>query len=86
MLISGDTGMMHIGAALNVPMVNIFGSTHPILGYTPFYGTNTNKSTIIENTELSCRPCTKQGRDYCPKGHFKCMNAISVDQMLDVIQ
>jgi len=86
MLITGDTGMMHIGAALDVPMINIFGSTHQILGYTPFYGKNTNKSTIIENTELSCRPCTKQGRDYCPKGHFKCMNAISVDQMLNVIQ
>jgi len=86
MLVSGDTGMMHIGAALNVPMVNVFGSTHPILGYTPFYGNSENKSVIIQNPDLSCRPCTKQGSDACPKGHFKCMNSISVDEMLNVIQ
>lgn len=86
LLVSGDTGMMHIGAALNVPMLNIFGSTHPILGYTPFYGKDENKSVIVENNNLRCRPCTKQGQNKCPKGHFKCMNDISVDQMLKVIQ
>jgi len=86
LLLSGDTGMMHIGAALNIPMVNVFGSTHSILGYTPFYGDKGNKSSIIENKTLACRPCTKQGNKSCPKGHFKCMKSISVDQMLKVIQ
>ena len=73
-LLSGDTGMMHIGAALNVKMVNVFGSTHPILGYLPFYGSDSDKSTIVQVEDLKCRPCTKQGRYECPKGHFKCMN------------
>lgn len=84
-LISGDTGMMHIGAALGVRMINIFGSTHPILGYTPHYGNLENKSQIIQVSGLKCRPCTKQGRKDCPKGHFKCMNDVNVDEIVNII-
>lgn len=81
-LLSGDTGMMHIGAALGVKMVNVFGSTHPILGYTPYYGLSENQAIIVENKELSCRPCTKQGKNICPKGHFKCMNDIKSEEII----
>ncbi len=74
-LLTGDTGMMHIAASLGVPMVAIFGSTHPVLGYTPFYGERGKDSfSIIQNNNLNCRPCTKQGKASCPKRHFKCMN------------
>ncbi len=70
-LLTGDTGMMHIAAALSTDIVAVFGSTHPILGYTPFM--KKSKYTIIQNEVLGCRPCTKQGKSNCPKGHFKCM-------------
>jgi len=81
LLVTGDTGLMHIAAALAIPIVSIFGSTHPILGFTPYYGTKEIKHHIIQNTNLDCRPCTKQGRHSCPKGHFNCMNALSVDEI-----
>lgn len=80
-IISGDSGLMHMAAALKKPVVAIFGSTHPLLGYTPFYGLKNIEHYLIQNNNISCRPCTRQGRNTCPKGHFKCMNDISVDEI-----
>ena len=84
LLLSGDTGLMHIAATLDTKVVAVYGSTHPILGYTPYYNGN-NKSIIIENNQLNCRPCTKQGRDTCPKGHFKCMKDLDSSVLIDKI-
>ncbi|MBT8229711.1 MAG: glycosyltransferase family 9 protein [Bacteroidia bacterium] len=85
-VVTGDTGMMHISVALNKPTVAVFGSTHAILGYTPF-GMNENKRfQVVENPELKCRPCTKQGKSKCPKGHFKCMIEIKTDTIIEKIQ
>jgi len=83
-LLSGDTGLMHIAAALDINIVAIYGSTHPILGYTPYYNDD-NSSIIVENNQLNCRPCTKQGRDTCPKGHFKCMKDLDSSSIIDKI-
>lgn len=82
LLITHDTGMMHIGAALQKPMVTLWGNTVPGFGMTPYYGKNhTTPYWVFEVEELSCRPCSKLGFDRCPKGHFKCM----VNQPLDAI-
>jgi len=82
-LISGDTGMMHLAAALKKSVVAVFGSTHPVLGYTPFYGNAEIPFSIVQNESLKCRPCTKQGKNSCPKGHFKCMIDLDVQQIID---
>ena len=81
LVLSGDTGMMHIAAALAVPVVAVFGSTHPILGYTPFSQNTESNYAIVENKNIACRPCTRQGRHSCPKKHFRCMNDISVEEI-----
>lgn len=80
-VITHDTGMMHISAALKKKTISIWGGTVPYLGFEP-YGIDSEKSIFIENTELSCRPCSKYGRADCPKGHFKCMNEISVGEIV----
>ena len=82
LLLTGDSGLMHIATALNVPVVAVYGSTHPLLGYTPYYNSEV-KHYIIQNEALKCRPCTKQGRNTCPKKHFKCMNEIDTQSMID---
>lgn len=77
-LISHDTGMMHIAAALDVPILSIWGNTVPQLGMYPFYkdgSTAALKAEIFEVLGLKCRPCSKIGFDKCPKGHFDCMEA-----------
>ncbi len=84
-LVSGDTGPLHIAAALRIPVVAIYGSTHPALGYTPYYGTVGVPHHVIQNENLSCRPCTKQGKKKCPKGHFKCMVELDKTEIVDKV-
>lgn len=71
-LITHDTGLMHIGAALNKYMVTIWGNTVPAFGMFP-YMPNAQEKYVIHQVELSCRPCSKIGYSQCPKKHFKCM-------------
>ena len=81
LVISPDTGMLHIAAAQKKPLVAVYGSTSSKLGFTPYM--DKEKYVIVENNDLSCRPCTKQGRSLCPKGHFKCMNDIKSSDIVD---
>ncbi len=76
-IITNDTGVMHIASAADIPIVAIFGSTVPALGFTPY----NVKHKIIEVEDLSCRPCTHIGKKKCPKGHFRCMTEISAKQV-----
>jgi ADP-heptose:LPS heptosyltransferase len=71
---SHDTGMMHIAAALQKPIVSIWGNTIPEFGMTSYYGSKGHKKNyILEVKDLDCRPCSKIGFKKCPKGHFDCM-------------
>ncbi|MBK9327784.1 MAG: glycosyltransferase family 9 protein [Sphingobacteriales bacterium] len=83
-VITPDTGMMHIAAAFNKRIVSIWGGTEKRLGFTPYLMNNTT-SIIIENNQLSCRPCHKHGLDRCPKGHFKCMMDLDMQKVIDVL-
>lgn len=80
-LITHDTGLMHIAAALRKKIISVWGNTVPEFGMYPFLPSGRGESVIIENKELFCRPCSKIGYDRCPKGHFKCMTAIDTDQI-----
>ena len=71
-LITHDTGMMHIAAALKRPIVSIWGNTVPKFGMYP-YRPNHPESYSIHEIQLKCRPCSKIGYQSCPKSHFKCM-------------
>ena len=78
LFITNDSGPMHLATAVNIPVVAIFGPTTKELGFFP-YG---EKSTVIE-TQLSCRPCSLHGGNKCPLNHFKCMNDITPEMVLD---
>lgn len=67
-----DTGMMHVAAALKKKVLSIWGNTVPDFGMYPYQ----TEYEVIENENLSCRPCSKIGFDKCPKGHFNCMNLL----------
>ena len=73
-IVSHDTGLMHIAAAFKKPVLSVWGNTVPAFGMTPYYGDTMVASRLFEVKELSCRPCSKIGYKKCPKGHFKCMN------------
>jgi heptosyltransferase-2 len=70
LIVCNDSGLMHTATAVGVPVISIFGSTVQEFGFAPF-GV---RSLVIENTDLSCRPCSHIGKAKCKKKHFKCMN------------
>ncbi len=78
-VISHDTGLMHIAAAFNKPIVSVWGNTVPEFGMYPY---KADYSRIIQVKDLSCRPCSKIGFKNCPKGHFKCMNLIDLNLLI----
>jgi ADP-heptose:LPS heptosyltransferase len=80
-----DTGLMHIGAALNVPMAVLWGNTAPEFGMYPYMPQNKNLYRNFEITTLACRPCSKLGYKKCPRGHFKCMLTIDTPEIADWI-
>jgi heptosyltransferase-2 len=74
LVLTHDTGMMHIAAAFQKKILSIWGNTVPALGMYPYYGlANADQNTSFEVKGLPCRPCSKIGYAACPKGHFKCM-------------
>ncbi len=81
-VISHDTGMMHIAAALRKPIISIWGSTVPAFGMYPYLPENAPPESRVEVKGLSCRPCSKIGYDRCPRGHFRCMQEIFPAEIL----
>jgi ADP-heptose:LPS heptosyltransferase len=75
LVVSHDTGMMHIAAAFKKTILSVWGNTVPSFGMTP-YKTNYE---VFQVNKLWCRPCSKTGFNKCPLGHFKCMNEQSMD-------
>lgn len=89
LVVTHDTGLMHIAAAFKKPIVSIWGNTVPSFGMFPYFGYNNLKSNVapqsvlLENRKLSCRPCSKIGYAKCPKGHFRCMTSITTDSLMN---
>jgi ADP-heptose:LPS heptosyltransferase len=91
LIVSNDTGMMHIAAAFKKPVISLWGNTVPSFGMYPYYGENflsqkPDPYDILQVNKLWCRPCSKIGYNKCPLSHFKCMENISVDIVLETIR
>lgn len=77
LLVTNDTGVMHMSCALGTPVTAIFGPTSAELGFYPF-----RASSAVVERHVDCRPCSFHGTETCPRGHFDCMNTISVTDVL----
>lgn len=82
-VITGDTGLMHISAALHKPTAAIFGATIPEYGYYPYMPGEREKFRNFEVCPLNCRPCSKFGSSSCRRKHFKCMKNISATEVAE---
>ncbi|MEJ2050249.1 MAG: glycosyltransferase family 9 protein [Calditrichota bacterium] len=81
LMVSNDSGLMHVGSAMNVRLVAIFGSTVQELGFFPW----SLWAIVLENRGLYCRPCSHIGRATCPEKHFRCMTEIQPQKVLQTI-
>ncbi len=86
LIITHDTGLMHIAAALQKRIISVWGNTVPGFGMGPYYGNQEVNNTIFEVENLSCRPCSKIGYKKCPKGHFKCMELQDIDAIVKEVR
>ncbi len=76
LFVSNDSGPMHMAVAVGVPVIAIFGPTVQAFGFSPL-----GNSMVIEN-DIACRPCSLHGSFRCSEEHFRCMEDISVDELL----
>jgi len=75
LFITNDSGLMHVAAALNVPLIAIFGSTNATTT-----GPLSSRSRVVQ-VPMICSPCLKPE---CPEGHLRCMDQIDVDVVFDL--
>jgi len=83
-VISHDTGLMHIAAAFGKKIISIWGNTVPEFGMYPYQPDPDSRIIQVEN--LKCRPCSKLGFKKCPKKHFRCMNDINTEQVARLVR
>jgi len=83
-VITHDTGMMHIASAFQKKIVSIWGNTVPKFGMYPFMDASNFSLHEVEN--LSCRPCSKIGYKECPKKHFDCMNKQNLKEIQEKVE
>jgi ADP-heptose:LPS heptosyltransferase len=73
-VVTPDTGLMHIAAAMKREILSVWGNTIPEFGMWALLPREVvSKNHIFEVKGLKCRPCSKIGYDKCPKQHFNCM-------------
>lgn len=77
-LVSNDSGLMHIATARNVLVVAIFGPTHPKLGFTPF-----GEKSIALTANVQCSPCSLHGQTPCYQKSRFCMDFISPQKVVE---
>ena len=81
-MISMDSGNMHLASLVNTPVVSIWGATHPFCG---FKGWHQRDRNIIQ-LPLTCRPCSVFGDKPCHRGDYFCLSGISPKMIVDKVQ
>jgi len=80
-LVTNDSGPMHIAQALQVPVVAIFGPTHPKLGFAPLGSKN-----VVLCANVKCSPCSLHGEKRCSKKSRFCMDLIEPKMVVEAVE
>lgn len=76
LMLSVDSSNMHLATLAGIPVLSIWGGTHPDVGFGPFKK-GADSVMQISRDELPCRPCSVYGRETCPVGGFPCQTRIT---------
>jgi heptosyltransferase-2 len=80
-MVAGDTGLMHLAAALGVRTLALFGPTSSDFGVAPFGPLHRSVSL-----DLECQPCSLHGQNACPLGHHRCLSELSVEHVWNELE
>jgi ADP-heptose:LPS heptosyltransferase len=80
-MLSMDSANMHLASLTNIPVVSVWGATHPYAG---FMGFGQPKENAIQ-LDLECRPCSIYGQKPCHRGDFACMKNIPPERIVERI-
>lgn len=82
LMCSMDSANMHLASMYNIPVVSIWGATHP---YSGFLGWGQTDDSVV-SIDLSCRPCSVYGNKKCWRGDHACMQEITPEKIISKIQ
>lgn len=80
-MVSMDSAGMHLASLKGIPVVSVWGATHPFAG---FLGYGQSPKNCVQ-LDLACRPCSVYGNKACHRGDFACMNQLQEVELLKVI-
>lgn len=80
-LVSGDSGVMHLATGVGTRVVALFGPTVEPFGFFPYR----SRSIVLER-DLSCRPCSAMGTERCPLGHHRCLEDVLPDEVAAAVR
>ena len=80
-MLSMDSANMHLASLTGIPVVSIWGATHPYAG---FMGWNQTKDNAIQ-ADLDCRPCSIFGQKPCKRGDYACMTMIKPETVVEKV-
>ncbi|WP_239057173.1 glycosyltransferase family 9 protein [Desulfovibrio sp. JC010] len=80
LLITGDSGPMHLAASVSTPVIAMFGPTSKAWGFYP-----AGKRDVVLESEMECRPCSLHGKSNCKKDR-ECLRRIEPETVLKKIQ
>lgn len=81
LVLSMDSGNMHLASLAGVPVVSVWGATHPLGG---FLGWGQSMDNVIQEN-LPCRPCSIYGNKPCRYGDYRCLTGISPKWIIRVV-
>ncbi|HSD30408.1 MAG TPA: lipopolysaccharide heptosyltransferase II [Gemmatimonadales bacterium] len=81
-LVTNDSAPLHFAQAVETPTVAIFGPTIPAFGFGP----RGPRDIVVGLDGLACRPCSPHGPAACPLGHHRCLQGVSVDDVLRAME
>ena len=80
-MLSMDSANAHLAALAGIPVLTIWGATHPIMGFQAYKQPDTNNIQV----EMECRPCSVYGNKACSKGDYPCLNNIKEETIVQHI-
>ncbi len=82
-MLTMDSGNMHLASLVGIPVVSVWGATHVFAG---FYGYGQKLENIVEIEDLNCRPCSVFGNKPCFRKDYACLEMIPPEKIVNRIE